>query len=65
MTHEVKIGIERDKELPDMFAWLDEHKQQHIVDWRWFKPDYFRNVWCYTFQFEDEQIANWFALRWV
>lgn len=64
MTYEVKVSLKKNEVLPDMFDWLEERKQKHLIDWRWFKPEPLSNKMYYTFQFEDAKIANWFAIRW-
>lgn len=59
MTHEVKLET---TDVTDAFEWCKQQGWQHIVDWRWFNPNYSRNY--YIFQFDDPAKANWFALRW-
>lgn len=65
MTHEVRIDIQREQDAEAARRWCEEQGWRHIVDWRWFSPDAFKNQWYYTFQFDDAQKANWFALRWA
>ncbi len=65
MTYEVTIDIKRSGQAEDARRWCEQHGWRHIVDWRWFKPDYFKDQWYYIFQFDDPKKANWFAIRWA
>ena len=66
MTIDVKIDIKSAQVMPYIFDWIQEQGWQHIVDWRCFHPDkgMFRDK-RYTFQFEKEEHATMFALRWM
>ena len=66
MTIDVKIDIKPEQVLPDVFDWIHEQGWQHIVDWRWYRPaeGMFRDT-RYTFQFDKEEHATMFALRWL
>lgn len=49
-------------ELSAVHKWIKEQGWKHIVEWRWFIK---RNqVGSYTFQFESEEHAILFTLRW-
>jgi hypothetical protein len=63
MTYEVTIKLRPDQIMPDVFDWLHNQAWQHIVDWRWFRPK--DNSGTYIFQFEKDEHATVFALRWV
>ena len=63
MTYEVIIHMSRD-DIDEMVEWVNSQGWQHIVEWRWFKPDWFKKQMHYIFQFERAEHANWFALRW-
>jgi hypothetical protein len=68
MTTEVKIYIRQKHVLPDVFDWINDQGWQHIVEWRWFRPSSDRqeaNDWRYTFQFEKEEHATLFSLKWL
>ena len=64
MTHEVIIEYAREDDAREARLWCMEQGWQHLVDWRWFKPDYFKQQMYFIFQFDDPAKANWFALRW-
>jgi hypothetical protein len=69
MTTEVKIHIKPHMTLPDVFDWLQvEQGLQHIVDWRWSRPlagAQLRGDNRYIFQFEKEEHAAMFSLKWL
>lgn len=65
MTYEVTMDIMRGDDAVEARFWCEEQGWRHIVDFRWFKPDHFKNQWYFIFQFDDQEKANWFALRWA
>lgn len=67
MTTDVKINIKPENVLPDLFDWIHDQGWKHIVEWRWFRPEYNESNTDkrYTFQFENENHAIIFALRWL
>jgi hypothetical protein len=65
MTTEVKIHIKPHQVLPDVFDWINDHGWQHIVEWRWFRPSQASRDTRYTFQFEKEEHATMFSLKWL
>jgi hypothetical protein len=67
MSTEVKIHIKPHMVLPDVFDWIQvEQGWKHIIDWRWSRPpsDSSRDS-RYTFQFEKEEHAALFSLKWL
>jgi len=64
MTYDVKISLKRSEVLPDVFDWLLDKDLNHIEDWTYTKPDYFKDDWDFTFQFQRSEDATIFALRW-
>lgn len=50
--------------LKEVFAWLEQQGWKHLSDWRWYHPFKEEGIHYYTFQFDQEKHANWFALRW-
>lgn len=63
MTTDVKINIKPHQLLPDVFDWINTQGWQHIVEWRWSHP--LADNAPYTFQFEKEEHATLFSLKWL
>jgi hypothetical protein len=63
MTVDVKIKLNPSQVMPDIFDWLHAQGWQHIVDWRWFRPK--DNSGTYIFQFEEDEHAILFSLKWM
>ncbi len=64
MSYNIRVNLKKDEVLPDVFEWIQQQGWKHLVEWRWFKPDYYNLETHYTFQFDDEKHADWFSLRW-
>ena len=64
MSYSVCISINRSEVLLDAFDWLEEQELVAIHDYRYTKPDYFKDDWNFTFTFNKESDATLFALRW-
>lgn len=65
MTIDVKIDIKPAQVIPDVLDWIHEQGWQHIVEWRWFRPAGGMVDKRYTFQFDKEEHATMFVLRWM
>jgi hypothetical protein len=65
MSYNIRVNLKKDEVLPDVFEWIQQQGWKHLVEWRWFKPDYYNLETHYTFQFDDEKQAEWFSLRWT
>jgi hypothetical protein len=65
MSYNIHVNLKKDEVLPDVFEWIQQQGWKHLVEWRWFKPDYYNLETHYTFQFDDEKQAEWFSLRWT
>jgi hypothetical protein len=66
MTTDVKITLKPDQIMPDVFDWIHSQGWKHIVEWRWFHAgtDRVRDP-RYTFQFDKEEHATLFSLKWL
>lgn len=65
---DVKISVKfhDTNELSEIHKWLNAKDWRHIVDWRWFAPAKGKDTpKFYIFQFENDQHAVEFALRWL
>lgn len=65
MTYNIKVNPTANNPINDVFDWITAQGWQHIVEWRWFKPDYYNLETHYTFQFDNDKHAEWFMLRWA
>lgn len=57
------VTISPGDELTTVHKWIKERGWKHIVEWRWFVLK--KEVGSYTFQFENEEHAIMFTLRWA
>jgi len=65
MTYAIKISIKGNQALPNVFNWLHEQGWTHLKDWKWFHPHLDDPNRLYSFQFDQEEYAVLFALRWT
>lgn len=65
MTYDVKIDARPEEKLRQMHDWIKERGWKHLIDFRWFHPNLPKDKGMYwTFQFEREEDAILFTLRW-
>lgn len=62
MTYTVEIRVNATIVVPDIFDWINDQGLQHIVDWRWFR---LADPNMLSFQFDREENATMFALKWL
>lgn len=48
----------------DIIEWIEQQGWQHMQEWRWFYPHIGQNA-DFIFQFDNEEHAVWFKLRWA
>lgn len=65
MRYNVRVDLAEGDPINEVFDWITEQGWQHIVEWRWFRPDYYNLDTHYTFQFDNDKHATLFVLRWA